>query len=228
MSGRDYVCPSLALLLGWDLQRQVLDGDRGQCFDPRMQDDCPADVVQPLGVCSGERCFPAGVGASDSPMSRGESGGRDSDSRSGGSGESSVSGVQIFHGRVAVHTPCPNPCATSCSRSTQSAARPARGVLSASTAASRMAARLVGCVVRFAVDDAASEEVDGQSFCKHLLLQASRALRERKCHAHVLDECCPALGLSFCGSPPLAAGQVGRDFDCHASTGGLPSSGQGS
>ena len=199
MSERDYVCPSLALLLGWDLQRQVLDGDRGQCFDPRIQDDCSADVVQPAEVCSGGSCFSAGVRASDSPMSGGESGGWASVSRSGGSGESSVSGVQVFRSGVAVHTPGPNPCDIPCGRSTRSAVRPVRGILSASTSASRTAAGLVGRVVRFVVENTVPEE----------LLQASRALRERACQAGGLKVCFPAEGSP--GSRPAESFPDGSD-----------------
>ena len=65
-SEHDYVCPSLALLLGLDLQRQVLNDDRGQYFDPRIQADSLLASVQPVEELVDDACFPAGIVAYDS------------------------------------------------------------------------------------------------------------------------------------------------------------------
>ena len=179
-SERDYVCPSLALLLGLDLQRQVLNDDCSQHFDPRIQADDLSASVQPADGIARDDCFPAGIVAYDPPKSRGGIDGWDSVSLAGGCGGSSDNDEQVFQGSSRVQNFCLpfsphlNPCA-----GRLVCCPPSLSILSTATEASRAMILAAGRCVRFS--DAACPVVsaDASRDFRRLLLQAARAFRGR-------------------------------------------------
>ena len=163
--------------------------DRGQHYDPRIQDDVLNTDVQLVNSSATDVCFPADIVAYDPPKSRGGIGGWDSASLAGGCGGSSDADAQVFQGSLSVHTvgsfsnPHPNPCAGQSSRSPRAFGLGITGVLSEATEASRAVTMAAGRCVSFVGESCHDGQAQDGCVYKRLLLQAARAFRSRQCKA---------------------------------------------